>query len=445
LDFQNNPPSERLRRTLVMLIALAASGAAGADIPELDQTTFDRNLFRGNFFNWVDFDPEDISVSWPEVSVSGSGLTTYVAERVAHDDNIYRLPRSGTPGPSAPGASREDDIDTVTAGVDGRWGLYRESLELLLRADYNRFSHNGNLDNTSGSAQGFQHWEIGPRLFGAVGASYDRFLADFANYRAFTQDVVQSHALFAAAHLELGSLWQLNAGGRHGGTVHSADAVEDTHNDTVTVGAECHAPDGAFMQWNYQYTNGRFPHSLLVGGVPFNRDFREHTSAFRIESPLFSAFRVRGDIGYVHHAYPGAPDEDFSGGIWDLSLAWEPRSKARLLVSASRQLHAYVDAESEYYVAEGVRAVGTWAPTAKLTVEAEVSREKQSFVGPSTAVTALAAPKHNLVHSRRLNLAWSINRPLQVVVAYRFLTRDSNPASLGFDDNLVSASLQARF
>ena len=128
-----------------------------------------------------------------------------------------------------------------------------------------------------------------------------------------------------------------------------------------------------------------------------------------------------------------------------MSLAWEPVSTGRLLVAASRQLHAYVDVESEYYVAQGVRAVGTWAPTTQLTVEVEVSRENQSFVGPPASGPLLGAPKHNLLHSRRLNLAWSVARPVQLVIGYRFLTRDSNPAELAFDDNLVSASLQARF
>jgi hypothetical protein len=136
---------------------------------------------------------------------------------------------------------------------------------------------------------------------------------------------------------------------------------------------------------------------------------------------------------------------NFSGGIWNADLAWQPRDSLQLLLAGAREVHAYIDAQSQYFVSQAARVVARWAPTGKVTCELEYSRDDQHFIGPGPTVISLTLPEHNIVYTRQLNLAWSMIRPVQLVLSYRYLTRSSNAPVLAFDDSFVSASLRARF
>ena len=420
----------------LLLIALLIPGGARADLAQFDGTTFDRGLFHTNRFDWIDFDSYDTWVSWPQMHPEDTpnGVTPYVGERFVYDDNVYRLPAQVPPALSAPIASRADYVNTLTAGIDGHVGASGQSLELLAKADENHFDHNGVLDNTSVAARLLGDWSLGSRLTGELGVSYDRALNDFANYQVYTKDLVTSESVFGQAHYDIAARWQLNANARGSQTTHSSSDVL-YKNDGGGLSAVYHTAGETYVSAIYQYTTGRFP-------LPI---FDEHAWSLQIDSPLGNTFRVRADAGYLQHDYSGASQYNFSGGIWDAQLAWQPLTRIQLLVGGSRQVHAYIDAESQYFVSEAVNAIVAWAPTGKLLCELELSREDQRFIGPNQGVISLTLPEHNVIRAGQVNLAWSVARPLQLVVSYRYLTRSSNAYVFAFDDSFVTASLQARF
>ena len=123
-------------------IALAVSSAAHADLPEFSPASLDPNLFQGNLFHWIDFDPVDTHVSWPnpeDEDVPARGWTPYVGARSVYDDNVFRLPAPGLVPVIPSVVSRNDVINTITAGVDTHWSASGEGLEFLARADENRY------------------------------------------------------------------------------------------------------------------------------------------------------------------------------------------------------------------------------------------------------------------------------------------------------------------
>jgi hypothetical protein len=453
LDSQDaNPALQALHRGLLMMMALGISGATRADLPEFDAAAFDRNLSTGNLFNWIDFDNYDSQVSWPNGNedVGANGWTSYVGERIAHDDNLYRLPSQAAVPNAARIASLDDNVNTVTAGLDTHFSSARQSLELLARADNNRFAHNRHLNNTSGSAHALWHWTFGSRLSGDVGVAYDRLLAGFGNYYVVTnnfgaKNIVSTSNFFAAAHVELGSDWVLSAGGRNASTSHSLNTFDKFSADSGTLAAEYHTASDTVVRLEHEHTKGHYPLPGFLNGTSFDRDFRQNISTFQFEYLLTGRLRVRANGGYIDHRYPYAAQHGFSGAIWDAGLACVPSAKTQVVVSALRQLHSYVDAQSQYFVSRGVRVTAAWAPTAKLSAEVQFSREDQHFIGPNPTVVSLIYPSHNLINSRQLDLAWSVSRPVQVVLSYRFLTRDSNVPVFLYDDTIVSANLRARF
>lgn len=434
----------RRARFTLLVFGVALCGSARADLPEFDEATFEHGLFHTNLFNWVDFDSDDVPKSFPALHPDDvpNGVTPYVEQRFVDDDNVYRQPVHG-PSPVGPVASRSDEINTTTAGFDAYASASGQGVELLARADRNLFTQNTNLDNTASSARLLGDWAAGSELTGQVGVSWDRQLNDFANYQVYTKDMVSVESAFTSAHLDLGS-WIFDASGSGTEISHSSDDAK-YRNDAAQASAAYRTPGGTYFSAIYSFNEGRFP-------LP---QFTENALLLQVESPLGKTFRFRAAGGYLEHDYDHSqvtvttPNQvgnfNFSGGIWNADLAWQPRDSFQLLLAGSREVHAYIDSESQYFVSQAARAVARWAPTGKVTCELEYSREDQHFIGPAPTVISLTLPEHNIIYTRQINVAWSILRPVQLVLSYRYLTRSSNAQVLAFDDSFVSASLRARF
>jgi hypothetical protein len=433
--------------SLVSIVALGVAAVARAGVGELDAGSFDRRLSAGNFFNWVDFDAEDARVSWPlgNEEVRASGWTPYLVERIVHDDNLYRLPSQTV----IPGTSRDDTVNTVTAGFDGRLSSARQSLELLVRADDNRYIQNSYLNNTSGSARASGQWALGSRVSGDLEATYDRLLGGFGNYVQVgsfgAKNLVTATGYLAGLHVDMGPNWSVSLNGRHTNISHSLNAFDKFSSDSGTAALEYHSGGQSLLRAEYGYLQGRYPVPVFLNGVAFDRDFRENFATLQMQYPVSGWVWLRAKGGYIDHRYPHAPERSFAGGTWEAALAAQPSGKTQLVVAALRQLHSYLDAQSEYFVSQGLRITASWAPTAKLSAEVELSHEDQKFIGPTPTAVSLIYPDHNLIRYGQLNLGWAVSRPVQVLLTYRFMNRGSNVPVFIYDDTTISAVVRARF
>ena len=439
---------ERLRSGLAAVVALSASGAAWAELPNPFNTT----LYGTNFFNWVDFDQEDAWVSQPTLispDAPPSGLTGYAAQQVTHDDNVYRLPAPAITPVNSTHYSRSDIIDSVSAGVDGRFAVSRQSVEVLARVDDNFYFHNPHLNNFGESLQGLGNWAVGRRWSGQVGASYDQWLAQFGNYVQLApnfglpRNMSSTRKLLASSQLWLGYHWVIRAGGLQRSTSYTENRFDTFTGNTGALGIEYYAAGGEVVGGSFSYTKGHYQLPAVVNGIEFDRDFQERTSTVQFQAPIGTRLELHGSVGYVRHEYPAAPTYNFQGGIWDAALSVQTSPKTQLLLTGSRHLYEHIDADSEYYVAEQLRAIAMWAPTPKLTADLGIWREKQDYIGPIPSAT-LIEPKHNTQRYREATLAWSISRALQLVVSYNYDARESNVPPLTYDETLLSATLRAR-
>ena len=442
----------RLARTFLGLIALGMTGVGKADIADLSAPTLDRGLTRENFFDWVDFDADDMVLSWPSLNpeLAANRWTPYLAERFTYDDNIFRLPSAGAvPGAASIGV-RHDDINTLSAGIDGNLSVSGQRLEILARADDNRFLQHGDLDNVSANVRGLYAWTLGNSLSGQVGGSYNRALTDFTDYYLvtqsfiFTKDIVSTRSLFATAQMQLGSHWLLAAGVNHTDISQTADPGDEFKGDTPTFRAAYNTFGGGVVALEYQYARGDYGLPLDINGFPVDRDFREQTARIQLAAPLGDTLHLLASAGYVRHDYPQASSYDFAAGIWDASLSWQAGAKTQVLLTGSQRVYADIDAQAQYFVSKTARAIVQWSPTGKLKTELEFSREDQHFIGPNATAATLNEATRNLIYSKRLNLAWSVSRALQLVLSGRLGNRDSNAPALTYDDALVSVSVRGR-
>jgi len=66
--------------------------------------------------------------------------------------------------------------------------------------------------------------------------------------------------------------------------------------------------------------------------------------------------------------------------VWRAEYDWKPRQKFSLLLAGWRELRAYTDVESDYFVSDGFSLGPTWSPTEKISLALTASYEDQEYL-----------------------------------------------------------------
>jgi hypothetical protein len=371
---------------------------------------------------------------------SRNGVDLYVAEQITYDDNLFRLPV--TFGRQAVSAgtikSRQDFLNTATLGLEGQWNLAQQSVNVDARFSRNEFARNGFLNSTAANAKGAWNWTFGKRLSGDLGADYDKSLVGFANNRIFVKDVVVTKDAFADGRVAVGPSWALTAGTRHGDSAQSATAgqVNNYKSDTGTFGARFESPSGNTLDWSYAHTNARYPIQAFLNGQPFDRNYHDDTESFRVKYSATSQTTFEGLAGYVTRSYPRGSVSGFSGDTWRASILWQPDIQAQVTLAGWRQLTAYLDSQSNYFVGQGASITPVWSPAQEWKVTLACTWENQDYLG-SNIVPAILAGRHDIVRSVQTDVAYSPNPRLSLQLTQRWELRGSNQSVWQYNDELA--------
>jgi exopolysaccharide biosynthesis operon protein EpsL len=375
----------------------------------------------------------------------GHMVQFYLGGQSSYDDNLYRLPGNLTDLQAVlgPRASREDRIDTASAGLDAKWTAGLQTLAVGARADYNRFNHSDALDNASGDGKLEWGWRVADAWSGRVGANYDRALASFANNRFLGKDLLDTSASFGEIDWQIGSHWIANASARHTTAAHSAVSrnIDDYHSNSGAFGIDYTTAIGNLLGWEYVYANGRYPNEIELRGLPFDRGYDEHTASFHVTYRLTGKTTFQGRSGYLKRTYPNASLGGFSGGVWRASLEWQASTKTQVIVSGWHELTAYIDAQSDYFVTQGVSVAPVWAPTHKVSVSLQFSRDRENHIGSNLSLPGTIT-RRDTVTSGKFTMAWKPTRALELDLSYRLERRDSDIAVLAYDDHVANLGLR---
>ena len=371
----------------------------------------------------------------------------YLADQVTYDDNLFRLPpgTAGVPGAIFPNASQGDAVNSTTLGGQGKWAIGRQEVEIDLRADENRFKHNDALDYVSANAVGTWNWRLGQYLSGQVATFYDRSLASFSETRYSGKDLVTSLEELGYARYQIGPHWAAYGQIRGSYTDHSAviEQFNDFHNKAGYTGVEYATDVNDTFGFEYQYVDITFKQNVAVPAGAY--DYNEDTYKFLAKYSITDKTQIGGYAGYLQRKYPALGIGAYSGDIWRVNLGWAATDKTSLNVSAWHELHAYVDAESNYFVAKGVSLGPTWVATDKLSFTLLGTYEKQNYINASSSVVITGTAREDKVDSEQLSIRYAPRDAWLVNVFFRHAKRDSNQFQFSFVDNVVSASATYSF
>jgi hypothetical protein len=390
-------------------------------------------------------DPPDFRMltDAPITRESPSSFEVLVADQFNYDENIYRLPSNvDVTSLAGPAATRADGFNSVTLGGNGRWFSDIQAVALNFRADDNRFIHNGSLDNVSGKGNLEWDWRLSSLWAGQVGINYYRGLADPANTGYYARDVVQREDYFGTIRLQLGPHWALFGGFIGANTTQTAVPEQpfDFRSKAGNAGIEFASSASNTIALDYRYTSAVFPQQFSLNAAPFNSDYNEQTARIVAKYVFSAATELDVSGGYLKRDYPESGFASFSGDIWRAALQWEPTGQLQWILTGWRQLTAYIDAESDYFVSKGVSLTPTWIATQTIKLSLTVLRENHDYIGSSPSTITLNSRTDKLT-SALGGLIYAPKDSLLFNLTCRYNKRSSNQAFFQFNDTLATASV----
>jgi hypothetical protein len=367
----------------------------------------------------------------------------FVGDAQSYDNNLFRVPPGtvGVPGSIFSRTYQADDINTVTAGGEGKYDIDLQEFDLRAQVDDNRFYYNSGLDYVGGDASGTWNWRVGPYLSGDAGVYYDRTLASFGQTRYSGFNVVTSTSEFGTARYQLGPHWAVYGGIQDGRSSQSAEAEKfnDYHAKNGDVGVQYVNNGNDSYSFEYKYADFSFDQDLAIQGY----DYREQSAKFLLHYAVSDKTFIDAYGGYLHRIYPSLPIGSFTGPVGRITVTYNLTEKTQLLLSGWHEVHAYIDAESAYFVAQGASLSPVWNITDKLSLTVLASFENQNYINSNT-VTA-TAPRRDRVYADQATIRFVPRDAWVVNLFFRHDKRESNQYEFSYDDNLVTASFTYSF
>jgi hypothetical protein len=376
-----------------------------------------------------------------------------VADTFTYDDNIFRLPPPNTAGVTypGPGSSIGDKINTASLGMTGNWTLGLQSVIAKLNLADNLFLKNTDLDNVSAGAKLEWDWVLGNLLTGKAGGDYTRYLADFANTEFYSKDIISDADYYAGGIWDLGPHWRLNTNVRGETASHSATVREgdDYESAAGSIGTEYALSPTNSLGLDYQFTHVGFRQGQSIDGTLANRDYHDNAISVYVKYSLTAVTTLEAGGGYVNRSYNSASlgtsaSGNFSGDVWHVTLNWQPTLQTGIRVKEWRDLRAYVDAESNYFVSRGMSIGPVWSPLERLVVTLELARENQNYIGDDLVIGSLPQ-RRDVLTTGKLKVEYKIRRRVQIDVGYNYEKRTSDEQTVAYDDNLASISARYSF
>jgi hypothetical protein len=385
----------------------------------------------------------------------GSYWDVFALDQQAWDNNVYRISNSADVktliGPSA---SREDHINTSSAGADVVWQFGRQAIVADLRADYNRFSDNTNLNNVSTSDRLVWNWGVGSALSGQVGADYTRILASFVNATYYVRDIQETTNYYAGGRYQVGPRWALFGGFLGTDNKLSADKVRgnDSNQKSGEGGFAFYSNANDSFGLEYRYTRSDYPNAIAAAGSLFYPNYHEDRARAFVHYAFSDKTLLDVAGGWLRRNYVTHQEGDFSGGTYRATLQWTPTDKTQLLAAGWRELHAYYTASTDYFVSNGFSVAPTWSPVEKISLTATASTEKQDYVSniqdlvsPTPPSTVPGVLRHDRLSYVQGGLAYSPIRWITLNFSLRHEHRSSNVETFNYTDTLAYVSFMVKF
>ncbi len=369
-------------------------------------------------------------------------LHVYAGLGYFHDDNLFRLPDD------APGYDNQRGDSART----GEFGLFfdktysRQKVFLQAKRSKVKFDHFKQLDYDGKDYLGRLNWEIGNHLSGSVGASYTQMLAPYTDLRSRERNLrVQKREFFDGAW-RLHPSWQLRAGATRDKYTYelSAQRINDRIEDAYEAGVDYLPKSGSSVGLQARHIKGDYLNNRVINGIALNENYTQDELKAKVDWHVTQISSVQVLAGYAKRKHEGQGSaRDTSGFNGRVTVNSQPRVKLHLNAAAWREFTPVESNIVTYALSRGASAGATWDATAKIRVDAAVTRERRSF---ESRLVLSAADLSDTISRTTLNATWSPRPTIQVSTGLAHESRTGSILGSGsYKANTLSLNANAQF
>jgi hypothetical protein len=379
----------------------------------------------------------------------------YLAEQIIYDDNLFRLADTESNtlpidpnDPLSPtrDVAREDYANRITVGIGNDFNMGQQALKLRGRVYDVRYNDNDYLNYTGGDASALFDFRLLTMLSGRLSGSYNRTLADFANTLGIARDLIETTNYNAMLRYEIGPRWSISGSGGRVETEHdlSTRRQQNLQADVGRISLDYATPSFHSFGIEYRYVDATFPDALVApGNTVSGSDYEENSALARFTYTATVRTQIRLSGGYVERERPADQQATYSGDIWRAEIDWKPREKFSTLFAAWRELRAYTDVESDYFISDGFSLGPSWSPTEKLLLALTVSWEDQEYLTQRTlGIQPIAPTRNDDLFSGLFTFTYKPRDQLAIELSYRGSDRDSNRVDRRYDAQIAGLAIR---
>lgn len=367
----------------------------------------------------------------------------YVAVGYFHDDNLFRLAGDR---PAFDG-KRGDSARYATGGIFFDKMMGRQKIYLQGKLSKVKFSHFKQLDYDGKDVLGLWDWRVGPYFSGSAGASYEQTLAPYIDFRSSERNLRQHRRQHADGAWKLHPSWQLRAGAARDKYEYelAAQRFNNRTEDMSEAGFDYTPRSGSTAGLVLRRIKGKYSNKRIVGGAPLNDDFTQDELKAKVHWKVTGITSIQMLAGYAKRKHAVLGPRNASGLNGRVSASLHPRQKLRVNASAWREFAPIESNLVTYSLNRGASVGASWDASAKLRVDAALSKERRNYDGRLLA-NAPADIRDRLA-TASLGATWQARPGMQVNTSYA-RQRRKGADFLGngsFKANTVSITASAQF
>lgn len=368
----------------------------------------------------------------------------YLALGAQQESNLFRQPAH----------EQSDTIQTtaVTLALSKPFSLQRFSLDATL-IDY-RYSKNDYLDYQAKNYNGTWNWALTHRLSGTLMASQTEAQNSFVDYTASSPQTRRNIRTTQVHHA--GGEWKITEGWRLvGGLTNNEQRNSEIFNaqssyslDTWEAGIKYVWPAGNSLRVLRREGSGEYKNRNLISfaelPAPFNpqydNSFRQIDTEALLAVPLTGKTSLSAMLARQSREHEHFSQRDYGAYTGRLDYTWQPTGLTSLVGGLRREVSAYQDYASSYYLSDGIFLQPTWQISYRLKMSLSYDWQQRKFEG---AIISGQPERKDTLQSIRFGIDWFPANWATLTTSYQ---RDSRNSSLDrFDFSANIYSLNARF
>lgn len=371
-------------------------------------------------------------------------FNAYLAFGRQQESNLFRQPAH----------EQGDTIQTtaLTLALSKPFSQQRFSLDTTL-IDY-RYSKNDYLDYQAKNYNGTWNWALTHRLSGVLMATQTEVQNSFVDYTANTPQTRRNIRTTQVHHA--GAEWKITEGWRLvGGLTNNEQRNSETFNaqssyalDTWEAGVRYVWPAGNSLGLLRREGSGEYKNENFVGfdrlPAPFNpqydNSFRQIDTEALLTVPLTGKTSLSAKLARQSREHEHFSQRDYGAYTGRLDYTWQPTGLISLVGGLRREVAAYQDFASSYYLSDGIFLQPTWQISFRTQMTMSYDWQQRKFNG---AIVPGQHERKDTLQSIRLGINWSPASWATLTTSYQRDSRNSSQERFDFSANIYS--LNARF